>query len=222
MNRPIQSRHPLGLFLHQYSACQDVRTKRRAGMLAVGGLPPRQARVRPAPDLRKTRASGLRKTPPTRPRSARPSWPCCVRGRDRSATESVHGIPFVCATSFVFTESPRRRVCNLLESRLARSLLLESRLARPGLLEMRLARAILPESRFARLAKRKTSRTSLAKRDFDRSFPRQTQKRQKPGGRSVKGNPLSCVRPAPAHQAFLLLHCALLYRLLLYFSTKRR
>ena len=119
MNRPIQSRHPLGLFLQQYSACQDVRTKRRAGMLAVGGPPPCQARVRPAPDLRKTRASGLRKTPPTRPRTARPSWPCCVRGRDRSATESVHGIPFVGATAFVFTESPVRRVCNLLESRLA-------------------------------------------------------------------------------------------------------
>ena len=189
MNRPIQSRHPLGLFLHQYSACQDVRTKRRAGMLAVGGLPPRQARVRPVPDLRKTRASGLRKTPPTRPRTARPSWPCCVRGRDRSATESVHGIPFVCATSFVFTESPGRRVCNLLESRLARSLLLESRLARPGLLEMRLARVNLTESRFTRLTKRKTSRFTLAKRKTDRnsltrrdsgrSLPRQTQKRQK-------------------------------------------
>jgi len=55
MNRPIQSRHPLGLFLHQYSACQDVRTKRRAGMLQSEACPrvrlasgPRQTYVRPA------------------------------------------------------------------------------------------------------------------------------------------------------------------------------
>ena len=100
----------------------------------------------------------------------------------------------------------------LLELRLVRLRLLESRLVRLRLLEMRLARANLLELRFARLAKRKTSRaslakrktsrtslakrktdrTSLAKRKTDRAslgkrktgkgLPRQTQKRQKPGG----------------------------------------
>ena len=102
------------------------------------------------------------------------------------------------------TESPGRRVCDLLESRLARPGLLESRLARGLLLESRLARANLLEMRLASLAKReidrnslakrktsrcslakrdsshsalakrKTDRTTLAKRDFGRSLPRQT------------------------------------------------
>ena len=105
-----------------------------------------------------------------------------------------------------FNGITRRRVCNLLEYRLARGLLLESRFARPGqmemrlarpyLLEMRLARVNLLESRLASIAKRKTSRQSLvkrlssrpclAKRNSGRGLPRQTQKRQKPGGRLVK------------------------------------
>ena len=103
----------------------------------------------------------------------------------------------------LFTESPGRRPCNLtLGFCLVKGLLLESRLVRLRLLESRLARANLLELRFARLAKRKTSRhslakrktsrTSLAKRKTDRAslgkrktgkgLPRQTQKRQKPGG----------------------------------------
>ncbi len=108
----------------------------------------------------------------------------------------------------VLTGSPELWACVLLDSRLARGLPLESRFARPGLLVMRLARVNLLVFRFARLAKRdsdrialakrktgraslakrKNGRASLAKRDSSRSLPRQTQKRQKPGGRPVKSD----------------------------------
>ena len=120
----------------------------------------------------------------------------------------------------VITESSGRLFCNLLKFRLARDRPLESRFARLGLLEMHLARVNLLESRLARLAKRysgrnslvkrktdrnslvkrktdrnslvkrKTDRNSLAKRYSGRSLPRQTQKRQKLGGRPVKSDNL--------------------------------
>ena len=57
------------------------------------------------------------------------------------------------------TESPGRRVCDLLESRLARGLLLESRLASLAKREI---------DRFS-LVKRKTSRYSLVKRDSSKA-----------------------------------------------------
>jgi hypothetical protein len=129
--------------------------------------------------------------------------------------------------------SPGHRVCNLLESRLARGLSLESRLARLGLLEMRLARAILSESplaslakrnisrnalakrktsrfslakrdsNYTTLAKRKSDRASLAKRDSSRSLPHQTQKRLKPGDRPVKRLNTCAWKRGPAARTWL-------------------
>ncbi len=126
---------------------------------------------------------------------------CCI-GTAREAKKRQTPL----RQALVFTESPGRRVCDLLESRLARGLLLESRLAslakrktdRNSLAKRKTSRQFLAKRNSectalakrktdrTSLAKRKTSRRSLAKRDSDRGLPRQTQNRQKPGGRPVK------------------------------------